>query len=1104
MAFDLDTWKSQLAERLKDWKPRMQRAGVSSIYAFLSAAALWPVVEAYQRGEIAALLALGGVLGGVGGNLVANQIQAWKDRHASEAEAARQLEEQVLTEENLRLALDALLDKLEALPAAGRGLSESDRRWLEDVLAEELARLGSDLQVTLTGGGAIALGTGSLAAGDRAVVVKGNVGGDFLGPHARLEKHYHTSGGTDPAALRRAYLNRLLESASQLSLSGVDPKVASEAEAWLSLAAVYTALYVHSFDEQIPGQISYKDELNLLLREGIKDKDYIKIARKMRASRLQVETQTLSSQRIPVLVALNRSNRLVLLGDPGSGKTTFVNFVTLCLAGEGLGRADANLALLSAPLFQGKEVQIHDKEETSEMQSWDHNALLPVRVILRDFAARGLPEAGRPSSAVHLWQFIDANLQSASLGDFSSHLRNELLEVGGLLLLDGLDEVPEAGQRRMQIKTAIEDFAASFPNVRLLVTSRTYAYQRQDWRLQNFTQAVLAPFSTDQIRQFVERWYAHIAVLRSLNPEDTRGRAELLKEAIFRSDRLQGLAERPLLLTLMASLHAWRGGSLPEKREELYNDTVELLLDWWESPKVVRDAKGNVLISQPSLAEWLKVDRQQVRGLLNELAFRAHAAQPELTGTADISEGELVSGLLRLSRNPEASANPALLVDYLSQRAGLLLPHGVGVYTFPHRTFQEYLAACYLTDHDYPDKIAELACQDINRWREVALLAGAKAARGTASAIWTLAEALCYTEPNEGKNEKSKQWGAQLAGLALVESAGLGIVSARNQPKVERVKRWLVYILKTNDLPVPERARAGDTLAYLGDPRFDPDAWCLPAEPQLGFVEVPAGLFWMGSDEKQDSKAAEDERPKHQLVLPDYYIGRFPVTVAQFHIFVNEKRWGFEFWHLNPVSNHPVLAVTWYEAVGYCKWLEEKLVQKAQQIGEWDKLDETAQHFWRGLAEGKLWVTLPSEPEWEKAARGIDGRIYPWGDKFVSDNANNHETEIGGNSAVGCFPGGASPYGIHDLCGNVWEWTRSLYAKYPYPERGTERSWYEDFEAPGTAARVFRGGASVAGGIARCASRGWSSPLHRLRNFGFRVVVSPLPLDSRRSGSLGP
>jgi hypothetical protein len=108
------------------------------------------------------------------------------------------------------------------------------------------------------------------------------------------------------------------------------------------------------------------------------------------------------------------------------------------------------------------------------------------------------------------------------------------------------------------------------------------------------------------------------------------------------------------LLTLMASLHAWRGGNLPEKRERLYADTVDLLLDFWEQRRVKRDTTGHPILLEPSLAEWLKADREQVRDVLETVACEAHASQPDLEGMADISEDTLVGRLLRLSENPEA------------------------------------------------------------------------------------------------------------------------------------------------------------------------------------------------------------------------------------------------------------------------------------------------------------------------------------------------------------------------------------------------------------------------------------------------------------------
>ncbi|MEW5869481.1 MAG: SUMF1/EgtB/PvdO family nonheme iron enzyme [Chloroflexota bacterium] len=1068
MGFDLDTWKAQLAQRLPGWRARMQRAGVDSVYAFISAAALWPVVEAARGGEWAALAELGKVAAAVGTNLLANQIQNWKD----ESDAARQLQEAASQQPDLRNELDAVLQKLEAISLAGARLSEAERDWFVNALRAELQQAGSALQIVEGD----YLESGAIQVNLRVDSIS-NVSGGQVNLAGRDVIHNYASPGDDPAALRRAYLERIVAATSHLSLSGIDPKAASEAGQRLDLGAVYTALLTLTSGEHSRGE------------------------------RGEVAPER-SPRRLSALALLDREARLVLLGDPGSGKSTFVNFVALCLAGEALGRPDANLALLKAPLPPDEDER-RKGDEKPAAQPWSHAALLPVRVILRDFAARGLPEPGQPAAAKHLWDFIAAELRAAALGDFEKHLVRELRQSGGLLLLDGLDEVPEAGQRRAQIKACVDEFAKAFPRCRILVTSRTYAYQKQDWRLPGFTEAVLAPFSRGQIEQFVERWYAHIGGLRGLPPADAQGRAELLKRAIVASDRLYALAERPLLLTLMASLHAWRGGSLPEKREELYSDTVDLLLDWWESPKVVRDARGQVLDSQPSLAEWLKVDRQKVRELLNRLAFEAHAAQPDLQGTADVAEGDLVTGLLELSKNPDT--RPARLVEYLSARAGLLLPRGASVYTFPHRTFQEYLAACYLTDHDFPEGAADLVCQDFNRWREVVLLAGAKAARGTASAIWSLVDALCYQDapqspgdwqsPGDLQGDLTAQWAAHLAGQALVETVNLEGVSERNRPKVQRTQRWLAHLLRSGALPALERARAGDSLARLGDPRFDPARWYLPAEPLLGFVHIPAGPFRMGSDKRRDSQADDDELPQHEVRLEDYWLGRFPVTVAQFRAFVQDSRHRpQEKRSLEGLDNHPVVYVTWYDAIAYCQWLSGKLQAQARRVlqGGGPALDEISLAFWQGLAQGNLQVTLPSEAEWEKAARGADGRTYPWGDDFDPDKTNTVETGIGGASTVGCFPAGASLYGLLDLSGDVWEWTRSIFKDYPYnPGDGREALKGNDL-------RVLRGGSF--GNYrrnARCAHRYRNLPVNWDMDRGVRAGVVPLPLGSGGSGSLG-
>jgi len=899
------------------------------------------------------------------------------------------------------------------------------------------------MRARVEGDGAVA-GPGGVAAGAGGAAIGRDVHGDvYVGPQPTAPR---------PVDLRRVYLNHLFETVGGLSLSGIDPKAASDAEARLNLGAVYTALLTLTPEEH----------------ERLQDRE-------------RMETVGREVRRLSALAQLDQHPRLMLLGDPGSGKSTFVNFVALCLAGEALGRAEAGLARLTEPLPQ------EDKEP--QPQPWSHDALLPVRIVLRDFAARGLPPAGRPATAQHLWEFIAAELEAAALGDYGPHLRRELRELGGLLLLDGLDEAPEAEQRRVQIKQAVEDFAAAFPQCRILVTSRTYAYQQQAWRLPGFAEAVLAPFSSGQMRRFVDRWYAHIAQLRGLHAGDAQGRAELLKRAIFGSDRLQALAERPLLLTLMASLHAWRGGTLPERREELYADTVDLLLDWWESPKVVRD-RDQVIVQQPSLAEWLRVDRARVRGLLDELAYQAHASQPDTVGTADVPEGDLLSGLMHLSHNPEVRNNPALLMNYLSQRAGLLLPRGVGVYTFPHRTFQEYLAACHLTDYGYPDRVAELARSDPGRWREVALLAGAKSARGSDFALWALVEALCLHDLKaQEKQATADAWGALLAGQALVESAGLDQVSERNQVKVQRVQAHLVCVLEAGRLPAVERAAAGRALAKLGDPR--PGVGVRPdGLPDIAWCHVSAGPFTMGSPD-DSLRFFGKETPQHKVNLPAFRVTKYLVTNAQFAAFVQAEGYGEQgYWtdagwerkereewtgprdFSDPFNlpNHSVVGVSWYEAVAFCRWLTEQL----RQCGELGGDEE---------------ITLPTESQWKKAARGEDGRIYPWGNEPDPDRANYSETGIGTTSAVGCFPGGASPYGVEDLSGNVWEWCRTKWEE-------SYEDYRDDNDLEGNVRRVLRGGSFLSEArLVRCACRSGVYPSSRYGYYGFRVMVaSPVHL----------
>jgi formylglycine-generating enzyme required for sulfatase activity len=251
-------------------------------------------------------------------------------------------------------------------------------------------------------------------------------------------------------------------------------------------------------------------------------------------------------------------------------------------------------------------------------------------------------------------------------------------------------------------------------------------------------------------------------------------------------------------------------------------------------------------------------------------------------------------------------------------------------------------------------------------------------------------------------------------------------------------------------------------ISYLSIQSDDPLCHQIPWGDMLGFpmVWVPRGPFRMGSDKDSDPQAYDDELPQHEVTLPGYWIGRYPVTVAEFRDFVEESGYDASEKSLNDPDDRPVRYVNWRDALAYCRWLSERT----------------------GLP-----VTLPSEAEWEKAARGTDGRIYPWGDEDPTAELCNFSGNVGDTTPVGNYsPEGDSPYECADMAGNVWEWTRSLWGEnYPYdPADGRE-----NLEASGS--RVVRGGAfgSSARGV-RCAFRLSGDPRSRNDDVGFRVVVS--------------
>ena len=265
---------------------------------------------------------------------------------------------------------------------------------------------------------------------------------------------------------------------------------------------------------------------------------------------------------------------------------------------------------------------------------------------------------------------------------------------------------------------------------------------------------------------------------------------------------------------------------------------------------------------------------------------------------------------------------------------------------------------------------------------------------------------------------------------------------------------------------------AGLAAAPAAQPVASPDPG-LPADPLLGFVEVAAGPFVMGAagppafDNERWSATAADGT----VEVAAFYIARHEVTVRQFAAFAAATGWTGDGQALTSPGDHPVTHVSWTDALAYCRWLEATLRTSPATPAA---IAERLRAGW--------WVTLPSEAEWEKAARGGDRRAYPWGDAPRRDRAN---FEGNGTTPVGHFACPECPYGLADMSGNVWEWTRSPYQPYPYDEADDRTHLEAD------ALWVIRGGHfGDPARLVRATARGAAEPGARRPFIGFRLALA--------------
>jgi len=868
----------------------------------------------------------------------------------------------------------------------------------------------------------------------------------------------------DPAQAMHTYLTHVIDRYQHLQLQGI--RSAGELVS-IDLEEIYITL------NAVQKRTVPAEEMEEMLA---------RLGKRVPGDEHLAEEVMLREREVEVVLSVNEAlvgqKRLAVLGAPGSGKTTFLQYIALTYARDLRG----------------------DKSGLVQERLGLDERLMPVFMPLRDFARHlqaEYPNAGTDGPALllnYLSQYFAAQEISLPRGFFRACLESGEAAV----LLDGMDEVADPELRR-RVARIIEAFTRRYPGNRYVVTSRIVGYQGPARLGEDYFVTTVRDFGQAAVEQFVRHWSLAVeVVLAGKRSRTIERRAETraggLLDAIRSNERVRELAVNPLLLTVIALVHRYRA-HLPERRAELYEECVEVLLGYWDEAKGLREAG---LLG-------LELDAGDKRSLLEPIALWMHERQLREV------DREMLLRQLRGLFEPlsvdtrEAGKRAEAFVKVIGARSGLLQERGLGIYSFSHLTFQEYLTARAVAGRENYIEYA-LARAGDGWWREVALLTAGYLSTQGKGRVTAYVRALMKhpDEPEPYYNLVLAAEALRDVGRARVEGDLWGEVTQR-----------LLRDMADEKAPVLRRVAAGNALGRVGDPRFE--GKCL--EPEL--ITVPEGEFWMGSETKA---AYDDEQPVRRIQVPEFQMARYPVTNAQFKCFVDaggydeERYWteagwawrhgdfgrkpdgypdeawddwvtsrknfehpeGWEDDQFPPErANHPVVDVTWHEALAYARWLAE----------------DTGKPY-----------RLPTEAEWEKAARGgiqIPNpksqtpnelivnpnlrREYPWGNKLDPRKANLDigDEKVGGTSPVGIYPGGASPYDIMDLSGNVWEWCSSLFRDYPYdPDDGRE-----NLEADGP--RVLRGGSWIYFNDrhARCSFRYAAPPSYFFDFSGLRVVV---------------
>lgn len=729
---------------------------------------------------------------------------------------------------------------------------------------------------------------------------------------------------------------------------------------------------------------------------------------------------------------------VILLGEPGSGKTTGARQLVWRLSSGQSRPEDLGLPAGVIPVFLRFRNLSRDALD-------ERNGL---HVFLEEEARCDEAPAGYEMPGTDLWN------------------RGRLLWV-----LDGLDEVIDPSARK-KVSGWISRALTHRPDDWFVVTCRFQGYYREGVPLgPNFVEFHVRPLEKPQVDRFVRDWFgaAHRKLQGPGKQAETRAKADssqlldILTRPAYQTGHMRELCTNPLLLTILCIVfHEER--KLPMARAELYAHCVRVLLEYW---------RRDLYESQTGLKPY---DAEAAQSVLAGVAWWMHAEQDRTAAPLDELARVAEVGLAEVSPSSGLGLDGRAFLERMRDEAGILAMDREGRCGYLHLSFQEYLAAEHAAREG---KAKELASRAVDSWwREVALLSLRRS------------RPFCEEFFKEMLHAGIAENYPELVDRCLQESLYFvpgPFVYVLNRSKRKHRVAAVLRLLRDRAVQVPDLERICHRLADSDDeatrgftreilnrlgatPKAAVRGGDVFVDERTGitFVAIPGGEFRMGS-----LLGRIHEQPVHRVTISrDYLLGKYPVTNAQYERFLKdigdsvrepEGRGNRRF----NQPDQPVVGVSWDDARAFCEWADAR---------------------------------LPTEAEWEYACRAGNATEYSFGDDAEKLGEYGwFEANSGGQTQ----PVGAkkpSPWGVHDMHGNIWEWCHDWYGPYS-SEEATDPT-----EASDALSRVLRGGCWRFGaGSCRSACRNGGEPVRRIDTTGFRVAADPPAQSSqqptKRSGA---